>query len=139
MYDFEGNERIKKIALKLAAEHNLKVFTINVRLDYSYKSFKNIGPAEFVSLIRDAKYIISNSFHGTVFSLIYKKEFFVVSREEGINTRMQNLLGYLNLSDRLDPTSESVLQLSAINYRVVDPILKPFVDNSKLYLESNLK
>ncbi len=138
VYDFEGNERIKKIALKLAGEYNLKVFTINVRLDYSGKSFKNIDPADFVSLIRDAKYIISNSFHGTVFSLIYKKEFFVVSREEGINTRMQNLLEYLNLSDRMDPIVENVSKLNPINYTEVDQVLQSFIADSKLFLKSNL-
>lgn len=35
----------------------------------------DIGPAEFVNLIRNAKYIFTDSFHGSVFSMLYKNSF----------------------------------------------------------------
>ena len=40
----------------------------------------NVGPAEFVQLIRDAEYVFTDSFHCTVFSLLYQKKFFTFRR-----------------------------------------------------------
>ncbi len=139
IYDFDENERIKDIALRLAKKLNLKIFSINLKLKYADKAFKNIGPSDFVSLIRDAEYVISNSFHGTAFALLYNKEFFVVSRKEGINTRMQNLLKFLKLSERLDPTPERALKLNKIEYSVVNEVLTQFAEDSKLFLNQKLK
>jgi len=63
------------------------------------------GPKEFLGLIRDSAFVCTNSFHGTAFSIIFKKDFycFESARELGrpSGTRLQNLLGRLGLEDRL--------------------------------------
>lgn len=38
----------------------------------------NVGPAEFVQLIRDAEYVFTDSFHASVFSLLYEKRFLLL-------------------------------------------------------------
>ncbi|WP_282035629.1 polysaccharide pyruvyl transferase family protein [Saccharicrinis aurantiacus] len=138
IYDFEENERIKQIALEISKSQNLKIFSVKAKLSYADKAFNFVGPSEFVSLIRDANVIITNSFHGAAFSLIYNKEFIVISREQGINTRMQNLLEFLNLSDRLDPAPAMTKKLDEINYTEVNSLLTPLIDNSKLFLHKTL-
>lgn len=66
----------------------------------------NVGPAEFVQLIRDAEYVFTDSFHSSVFSLLYGKRFFTFRRynNDGIvstNGRLYSLLSLVGLEERL--------------------------------------
>lgn len=66
--------------------------------------FYPYGPAEFLWLIKHAEYVCTDSFHGTVFSIIYKKKFVTFSREEngfGNDNRVMTLLKKLNLKSTL--------------------------------------
>ena len=44
-----------------------------------------MGPIDFITYIKNAEFIISNSFHGTAFSIIFEKQFVVINRKENIN------------------------------------------------------
>ena len=66
----------------------------------------DIGPNEFVNLIRNASYICTDSFHGTVFSIIHKKNFFSFKRysdgkKASTNSRLYSILNMLGLESRL--------------------------------------
>lgn len=66
----------------------------------------NIGPAEFINLIRNAKYMCTDSFHGTVFSILNGTDFFSFRRYEdtsefSTNDRLHTLLKWTGLSDRM--------------------------------------
>ena len=66
----------------------------------------DVGPAEFVNLIRGAEYILTDSFHGTVFSAIHGKNFFTFRRFSqkatlSTNSRMDSLFSLLGVSERL--------------------------------------
>ncbi|MRT93433.1 polysaccharide pyruvyl transferase family protein [Ancylomarina sp. 16SWW S1-10-2] len=135
VYDFEGSEQIKKICLKIAKEHKLKIFSINCTSSYIDKKFSYSGPETFLSLIKYSKYVVSNSFHGTAFALIFEKEFVVVERSEGINARMIDLLKNLNIQERLITTYQP---LQAINYSQVNIQIDNLVQKSKKYLNSVL-
>ena len=70
------------------------------------KILKNIGPEEWVGLVKNASYVITDSFHGTVFSIIYNKPFTLLKRFSDDNPRSQNsriytLLEHYNLTNRL--------------------------------------
>lgn len=70
------------------------------------KILKNIGPEEWIGLVKNASYVITDSFHGTVFSIIYNKPFTVLKRFSDDNPRSQNsriytLLEHYNLTNRL--------------------------------------
>lgn len=73
VYDFDKNKSIKSFVIKKAKEKNLKIYSIQ-KLGYEDKCFWNVGPATFIHLIRNADFIVSNSFHATAFSLILKTE-----------------------------------------------------------------
>lgn len=75
------------------------------------KILKNIGPEEWVGLIKNASYVITDSFHGTVFSIIYNKPFTVLKRFSDDNPRSQNsriytLLEHYNLTNRLGTNTD---------------------------------
>ncbi|MFR9500376.1 MAG: polysaccharide pyruvyl transferase family protein [Rikenellaceae bacterium] len=90
----------------------------------------NVGPVEFVQLIRDAEYVFTDSFHASVFSLLNHKEFFTFRRycNDGVvstNGRLYSLLSLVGQSERLLKGDEEVGEELAkeINYNSVDNIL----------------
>lgn len=99
VYDFYLGDDIRKAAQSIAKERNLKIYAIcHQELDYADRNFVYSGPETFVALIKHASFVVSNSFHGTVFSMIYNIPFKVVDRPDGLNIRMHDLLerkGYL--------------------------------------------
>lgn len=63
------------------------------------------GPREFLSLIKNAEFVVTNSFHGTAFSTIYGKPYVSVVTGRP-DPRMESLLQQIGLSDHLAPPSE---------------------------------
>lgn len=97
VYDFYFDDLIKKTAQSLAKAEGLKIYAIcSNELSYADRNFVYSGPETFVSLIKNASYVISNSFHGTVFAMIYNIPFKVVNRPDGLNIRMHDLLERYN-------------------------------------------
>lgn len=88
---------------------------------------------------RDAEFIITDSFHGTVFSIINEKPFFVLVNKERGAARFKSLLGQLELDDRLiydvDNFDLSDL-LKAIDYRVVKSKLNGLINESLSFLNT---
>lgn len=126
VYDFDKSELIREISIKIAREKKLKIYSV-FKNNYSDKVIKRMGPLDFISYIKNAEFIISNSFHGTAFSIIFEKQFIVINRKEQINTRMRDLLNTLNMENRL--ISE--------NYNL-DSIIKN-IDYKKVYLHLDEK
>jgi len=98
------------------------------------------GPAEFIYLFDHASFIITNSFHGTAFSINFEKDFFVVapSRKQN-NSRQISILKKMGLTDRLitEETSYHSIPLE-IDYAEVLPRLEMARKESVEYLKSAL-
>lgn len=135
VYDFEGSDEVKNFAVKYAQKHNLKIYSL-YKNEYCDKSFENFGPDVFLSLIKNAEFIVSNSFHATAFSLIYEKEFAVIKRQEGINSRMVDLLSSVGIDDRI---VDSYQEFNAIDFNLVKEKLEIEVEKSKGYLKKVLE
>ncbi|RIX52627.1 polysaccharide pyruvyl transferase family protein [Paenibacillus nanensis] len=140
IYDFDNSELIKKIALELKELTGYKIYCVNPgKQRYADKMFRYVGPDSFISLIRDAKFVVSNSYHAAVFSLIYEKDFVIVNRTEAINTRMRDLLDDLNLNSRLTNHEYKAEELlKKIDYSVVKEMIKTKKMSSKSYLDQLL-
>lgn len=140
IYDFDNSELIKKIALELKQLTGYKIYCVNPgKQKYADKMFRYVGPDSFISLIRDAKFVVSNSYHAAVFSLIYEKDFVIVNRTEAINTRMRDLLDDLNLNSRLTNNEYKIEELlKKIDYSVVKEMIKTKIMSSKSYLDQLL-
>lgn len=66
----------------------------------------DVGPAEFVGLVKNAEIVITDSFHGCVFSIIYGRKFWALKRHkdsdpQNMNSRLYTLFDSLELGDRL--------------------------------------
>lgn len=100
VYDFMRDGEVQAVAEKIAKGKGLMIYSL-YGASYADKCFYYSNPLGFIRLIRGAECIVSDSFHGTAFSIIFQKNFFVVNRSDGLNTRMQDLLKKYNLSERL--------------------------------------
>ncbi len=71
------------------------------------KVYYDVGPVDFLTLVKHSKCIITNSFHGTVFSLLFQKPFYAVKRRE-YSERINTVLQLFGMEDRYIETSAEV-------------------------------
>ncbi len=103
LYTRRYNPEMEKYAEKLAAQNGWKLVEISLRATNAEKGHimrYDAGVEEFVSLVKYSEYVVTNSFHGTIFAVQYKKPFLVFLREQG-NTKINELLELFGLHNRL--------------------------------------
>lgn len=140
VYDFMQSKTIRKVVMRLADLTNCKIFAIGARmLRYADKSFTTADPTQFISLVKHSRCVVSNSFHGTAFAMIYHRDFFVVNREDGLNERMVDWLNRCNLRERLITAAVSDVDLvSSIDYHKVSNIITKEIVYSKDFLKESV-
>lgn len=136
VYDFDRSPIVTTTAKKLAAETGRKIVSL-FPMEGADVVWTNAGPLEFLGAVANAGIVLSNSFHATAFSLIFQKDFYVVNREEGINARMKDLVGDMELSHRL--IDECPEEIQHIDYSGVIPALEEKIAESKRYLSEYLQ
>lgn len=134
------DERLVQIAQKLASERNLKIIELNDKKKENYfcEQVSDASPKEYLTLIKNANAIVTNSFHGTVFSIIFEKEFYTITRFNR-NSRMENILDIVDMRDRLITKVEEVDNVKKQDYNKAHENLKIEVEKSKRFLEDVLK
>lgn len=103
LYNVQNSDISTGLAEIISKKKRLKIIDISPNPFRKIKgSTKRIseGPGEFLTLIRNAEFIVTNSFHGTVFSLIYRKQFFTVPHRKR-SGRIISLLEMAGLENRL--------------------------------------
>lgn len=113
--------------------------TMNLR-EMLYPNVKcyDAGPCEFLSLIEHADYVVTNSFHATAFSLIFRKKLMVFTPHGAGPSRLTSILATAGLMDRVWDKGCSPIE-TEIDYDQVWTQLTPFVAQSKKFLEKNLE
>lgn len=134
VYDFDSNPNIKQIALQLKKEKGWKIYTVNSNIDYADKNFYLEGPEFFLSLVVQSKYNLTNSFHSTAFSILFKKQFVVVNRMEKINTRMRDLLDLFQLNNYIVSNTNEFEHLRNIDYNTINELIEQNIQHSKEFL-----
>lgn len=133
-------------AVKYAKKHNLTIIEVTDRplkngritdSDVKHKYIYDIGLEEWLGYIKYADCIFTNSFHGSCFSMIFEKNFFVGKRN---GDKVQHLLEIFNLSNRYfgDDTS-NLDNLSDIDYSMVNNILIKKKQISEEFIVNALK
>ena len=119
-----------------------------VKCDFNFGDIQyfEAGPKEFLNLITNAEMVCTDSFHGTVFSILNHKKFLVLNRFSGTkkastNSRIASLLNMLKLEDRLYIGEENIYDAMEkdINYSKVDIELEKHRKESKEYLDNAIK
>lgn len=111
---------------------------------YSNEHYRAMGPRKFIELISEAQYVLTDSFHGTIFSILFQKEFYVFDRfdsEEKLcqNSRIISLLKILELEDRrVKSNSKMKLIDKKIEYKNVNQKLEEERKKSLKFLSESL-
>jgi len=109
VYDIFRDPVTVGVSNLIAKELNCKIISYSLKKGFInwYRSFSADNPAQFLGLVRNAEFVITNSFHGTIFSVIFNKPFFTIPHPTRGN-RMIDLLNDLHLDDRIISRIEDV-------------------------------
>lgn len=141
-YFLENKPWYFQYAEKLAKKMRLKIVLVPNRYEYissEYVAKNSIGPRDFVSLIEHAAYILTDSYHGSIFSLIFGKKFRYLLRFDyddpnSQNIRIQSLFERLNINDRIITKTDCEKPDSFIDYKKINELLEIYRKESRQYL-----
>ena len=131
---------IKSFATQKAKELGLPIIYVDQDPFFNIKAaykIKDAGPYEFIYYIMNSSYVITDSFHGTCFSLIFEKNFNSLTDNPNIsNNRIFSLLDGLDLSNRIvNMLSENQSKIN-LNYSIIKPKFQKIRRMGLNYLES---
>lgn len=130
---------LNRIVKEIAKKDGLKIVFIGTyrsKCDCDFH-IKDMDPGDFLSLIYNAEYIISNSFHATMFSLIYNKQFIVILPKENGN-RISEILELTNLEDHVLGRFVNIPYISTKQWVSVNEKLLDFRLKSQEFIIKNL-
>lgn len=105
---------------KLAKENGWKVVEISLRAtnaEKGHRMYYEAGVEEFLSLVKNAEFVVTNSFHGIIFAMQYRRPFVIFSREQ-CNTKIEELLQFTGLTNRIMVSGNEMIP-SKIDYDAV--------------------
>lgn len=123
----------EKTGLKVLAPHPKNRFEMG---STGFKRVDYCGPAEFVGLIKNAKLVVTTSFHGTAFSINYKKPFIPIILGEG--NRIRNILNLCNLEELAVTEDNKKIDVESsykIDYTFAESRLKEEREKCKEFME----
>lgn len=137
-YQVRKSECACQQARNLAMERGLKFICLSAKSeDYNSPEVVSISPAQFLGLIRDAAYVVTTSFHGTAFSIIFGKTFISADTRDGRSSRQKDLLDAAGLPERLSFETRVVetARLLDASHSSLSPDFGTLLDDSRKYLE----
>lgn len=136
----KGQKLIKRIEKYFKYSTKKRVVSTN---DTRYSM---ISIEEWLLYIRDSRFVLTNSFHGVVYSIIYKKQFIVIPVEGGLvgmNDRIETLLEYFDLKERIIRSfeMEKIIFLlgEKIKWSGVEKKINILRGDAEVYLQNALK
>jgi len=151
-YYLGNNPSHREFALNLKKATNHRIVCLQqldefIKSDITFGDLKpfDIDPADFLNLIAHAEYVLTDSFHATIFSILYNKLFFTFYRfkegkSESTNTRITSILNQFNLNDRKLSGNEDVQDClkRTIDHENVHLKLNEIKQSSNNYLQNSL-
>lgn len=142
VYSVPKSKLIKDAIKYFSKKLNLPIIALDQNLSMGTKVDKHIrdaGPIEYLSLFLNASFVITDSFHGTCFSVNFQKQF--ISIAPGIHSnRIESFLSRMNLENRIMRNKddfENIINL--IEYSNENSLLIELRNKSLLYIENSIK
>lgn len=141
MYNLNRNMKLWNIAKEISKRNNLQLIYIS----YNFAEFIRYGKIacnkkveDFLSLIKNASLVLTDSFHATAFSLNFNKNFYIVYPEK-FSGRLQNVLEKTGLLNRVIETADSADMNKNIDYAEINLIFENERIKSMEYLKTCLQ
>ena len=153
-YFLGENKAERKLATRFAKQNNLKIVFIPMLYASAPMTDKGFGdvamesasPQDFLSLIKHAEYVFTDSFHAVVFSNIYQKQYFVFNRSKKgeMSSRIVDITELFHQKDRFCAGKEKenmqyITSLPDIDYTKDNEDFEKIKQESIAFLEKNLK
>lgn len=138
VYFVHEDNILMECAQKVASQLGIKLIELHYYLQKDLKGHNqraDMGPSEFLTYIKNAEFVLTNSFHGTIFSILYGKRFYSVY---GTDDRKDNLLNYFHLQKRHIYSAKDIALVQEIDYESVYKLLYLYRESSINFLNKAL-
>jgi hypothetical protein len=131
-------ETIKRIK-NFARKNKLKIISLCTYCWWCDKSIMSKTPFELLTFFKNADYVVTDTFHGTIFSIKYNKRFCTIIRNSNFQ-KISSLLMQFGLSDRSYQEGANLDSLldRPIDYSSVNPIIEKEKNKAIFYLKTNI-
>lgn len=135
---FTSQSLIKQVQA-LSSQANLPVYAVLYRHEWADKNIIKCDPFQWLDLIRNATYVITNTFHGTIFSILTKANF-VLEYNEPIRSKTERMVSSAGLDSRVfTPDSDLSAMLKAeIDYNKAFSYFRSEASQALTYLSEAL-
>ena len=134
IYQIDSNPASDISVKTLERRFKCDVYTMTVPRLGSIHGRKGVaGPEKFLSLLKGAKFLVTNSFHGIAISLLFEKQFYVYENG-GVMTRIDGLLSQMGLLGRKVKMSTDIDQTDIIDYSRINAQLEELRNDSMQFL-----
>ena len=138
-YILDSTREKTNLLTSIATQHHINLVNLYPKFVYSY--YKSVYT--WLEKIRDARYVVVDSFHGMVFSIVFEKQFVVLANANRGLTRFTSLLGLLGLDSRLttsfNPYDINKILTTPIDYTPVRSKIQFARKSSMDFLKDALK
>ncbi len=141
VYEVEKHQSTDSIIqyIKSKTGYNVKVVSSKTSHHVSKSSITTASPKEFISLFKNASFVVTTSFHGTVFSIIYNIPFYTLKFGTGVDNRSSGLLSALELTGRhIKGVDEILPSYGKIEFDKVNSLLEDQRKASLQFIRDNL-
>lgn len=142
-YSFNPFPEVDYIVQEIQRQTGYKVIYLDAgKRDYfkpNSKVVKDAGPKEFVDLFLNAEFIITTSFHGTVFSINFNKPFYSIIKNGNPDSRITSILKLTGLQSRGVSADEKNVNCQSFDYKEPSLKLEQYRNSSLQYLQSCLE
>lgn len=147
VYHLGHGSQVAKYAKQLKKDTGLKVYFSTSHIGnlvfYSVedKNVSTVSPEQFLTLISGADYVVTNSFHGTVLSIVFQRQFYSVQKGDAkasYNSRIYNLLSDYNLNDRIVSEYNKPVYITKEDYNIIENKRGELVEKSISFLRKSL-
>lgn len=139
LFMLKYSDAMISFANRLAQEKGLKLSVIGGSFfehgKYQKYNYNLVGPSQWLFLFDHADYIVTNSFHGVAFSVIFRKQFFT-EYSAITNTRLYEIVSKFNLSSQLINNNNETYHY--LDYLPIEKLISSEIEKSEMYLKKAL-
>lgn len=132
LYAYKFSEEEKEKIVKFAKDNNKKIYSLAYKFDWAETLYTDIFG--FLGVIKNADYMITNTFHGTLFALILEKEFAVFSNK---NSKVEDIINKFQFKERDGINANDLNEIfdKKVNYEKINKLKLMHRKKSLDYLE----
>lgn len=137
LYQVRHVDNCLQMSKRIADKMGLRLIVLSANIaDNNSELCYAASPEDFLGWIQNASFVISTSFHGTVFSVLFKKQFLTLKLNDNKDDRVENFLNSVGLESRLVENLDN--EFDSIDYTNINISNSDIIKYSKYYLNTYL-